>query len=64
MWDLWWTKWHWVRFFSEFFGFSLSAPSLHSRLGGVGLPLDPRAAGSNLAEAIIFKGDKNPQRFG
>jgi hypothetical protein len=24
MWDLWWTKWHWDRFFSEFFGFSLS----------------------------------------
>jgi hypothetical protein len=20
MWDLWWTKWHWDRFFSEFFG--------------------------------------------
>jgi hypothetical protein len=24
MWDLWWTKWHWYRFFSEFFGFALS----------------------------------------
>jgi hypothetical protein len=23
MWDLWWTKWHWGRFFSEFFGFPL-----------------------------------------
>jgi hypothetical protein len=21
MWDMWWTKWHWDRFFSEFFGF-------------------------------------------
>ena len=21
MWDLWWTKWHWDRFFPEFFGF-------------------------------------------
>jgi hypothetical protein len=21
MWDLWWTKWHWGRFFSEYFGF-------------------------------------------
>jgi hypothetical protein len=20
-WDLWWTKWHWDRFLSEFFGF-------------------------------------------
>jgi hypothetical protein len=24
MWDLWWTKWHWDKFFSEYFGFSLS----------------------------------------
>jgi hypothetical protein len=24
MWDLWWRKWHWDRFFSEFFGFPLS----------------------------------------
>jgi hypothetical protein len=24
MWDLWWTKWHWDRFFSEYFGFALS----------------------------------------
>jgi hypothetical protein len=23
-WDLWWTKWHWDRFFSESFGFPLS----------------------------------------
>jgi hypothetical protein len=22
MWDLWWRKWHWDRFFSEYFGFS------------------------------------------
>jgi hypothetical protein len=21
MWDLWWTKWHWGRSFSEYFGF-------------------------------------------
>jgi hypothetical protein len=24
MWNLWWTKWHWDRFFSEYFGFPLS----------------------------------------
>jgi hypothetical protein len=24
MWDLWWTKWHWDRFFSEYFDFLLS----------------------------------------
>jgi hypothetical protein len=24
MWDLWWTKWHWERVFSESFGFPLS----------------------------------------
>jgi hypothetical protein len=29
MWDLWWTKWHWDRFFSEYFGFLLSTSSFH-----------------------------------
>ena len=24
IWDLWWAKWHWDRFFSEYFGFPLS----------------------------------------
>jgi hypothetical protein len=24
MWDLWWTQWHWDRFFTEYFGFPLS----------------------------------------
>jgi hypothetical protein len=24
MWDLWWTKWHWDRFFAEYFSFPLS----------------------------------------
>jgi hypothetical protein len=24
VWDLWWTEWHWDRFFSEFFGSPLS----------------------------------------
>jgi hypothetical protein len=24
MWDLWWTKWHWDRFFFQYFGFPLS----------------------------------------
>jgi hypothetical protein len=23
MWDLWWTKWHWDRFFLAYFGFPL-----------------------------------------
>jgi hypothetical protein len=30
MWDLWWAKWHWERFFSEFFGFSVNI-SFHRR---------------------------------
>jgi hypothetical protein len=29
MWDLWWTKWHWDRFFTEFFSFSLSVSLFH-----------------------------------
>jgi hypothetical protein len=28
-WDLWWTKWHWDRSFSEFFGFPLSVSFHH-----------------------------------
>jgi hypothetical protein len=24
VWDLWWTKWHWDKFFSESLGFPLS----------------------------------------
>jgi hypothetical protein len=35
MWDLWWTKWHWGRFFSEFFGFfptNIIPPLLHIHL--------------------------------
>jgi hypothetical protein len=29
MWDLWWTKWHWDRSFSESFGFLLSVSFYH-----------------------------------
>jgi hypothetical protein len=29
MWDLWWIKWHWDRFFSEFLGFILSVSFHH-----------------------------------
>jgi hypothetical protein len=29
LWDLWWTKWHWDRFFSKFFGFPLSISFCH-----------------------------------
>jgi len=26
MWDLWWTKWHWYKFFSAYVGFALPIP--------------------------------------
>jgi hypothetical protein len=29
MWDLWWIDWHWDRFLSKSFGFSLSASFCH-----------------------------------
>jgi hypothetical protein len=29
MWDLWWTKWHWDRFLSEYFSFPLSVSFHH-----------------------------------
>jgi hypothetical protein len=37
MWDLWWAKWYWDRFFSEFFSFPLSYCStvaLHIHISG------------------------------
>jgi hypothetical protein len=43
MWDLWWTKWHWDRFFPENFGF---LPSFHS----TGAPLH----GKTKQKLIIF----------
>jgi hypothetical protein len=34
MWDLWWTKWHWDKFFSEYFGFSITIipPMFHTQI--------------------------------
>jgi hypothetical protein len=34
MWYLWWTKWHWDRFFPEYFGLPLSI-SLAALLGKI-----------------------------
>jgi len=31
-WDLWWRKWHWDRFFSEYFEFSLAISLFHTHL--------------------------------
>jgi hypothetical protein len=36
MWDFWWTKWHWDRFFREYFGFPLSMHSTGAPLLGKG----------------------------
>jgi hypothetical protein len=44
MWDLWWKKWHWDRFFPEYIGFP---PSIHS----TGAPLHGKTKKKNL---IIF----------
>jgi hypothetical protein len=44
MWDLWWTKLHWDRFFSEFFGFPCqyhSTAALHSPISPGGRTIDP-----------------------
>jgi hypothetical protein len=43
MWDFWWTKWHWDRYFLEYFGF---ACQFHS----TGAPL----LGKMKKELIIF----------
>jgi hypothetical protein len=34
MWDLWWTKWQWDRFFPEYFGFPCQFHSTGSPLLG------------------------------
>jgi hypothetical protein len=36
MWDLWWTKWHLDRFFSEYLGFPCQFHSTSAQLPGKG----------------------------
>jgi hypothetical protein len=61
MWNLWWTKWHWDRFFPEYFGFPLSI-SIHrcplkwkSRKNLIifitGLHKKPQGCGASVASA-------------
>ena len=52
MWDLWWTKWQRDRFFSQYFGFSLSVTfhrcpihTVHSSAASVGFVVDEVAKG-------------------
>jgi hypothetical protein len=60
MWDLWWTKWHWDRFFPEYFGFpcqfhSTSAPLLGKKKKLIiiitGLHNKPEGCGASLTSA-------------
>jgi hypothetical protein len=64
MWDLWWTKWHWDRFFSEYFGFVLSVSFHRAPLLGkgqkiiiiivisiTGLHKKPQGCGASVASA-------------
>jgi hypothetical protein len=56
MWDLWWTRWHCNRLFSEFFGFPLSISfhrgspysnitvALHTQISSVGRTIGPLLA--------------------
>jgi hypothetical protein len=32
MWDVWWKKWHWDRFLSKFFSFTLSVSFNHGSI--------------------------------
>jgi hypothetical protein len=74
--DLWWTKWHWDRFFPEYFGFSLSV-SFHrcyvTRKNGrklvfifiTGLHNEPQGCGASVAFAAgPFSTQKSPNCFG
>jgi hypothetical protein len=62
MWGLWWTKWHWERFFSELSVFSCQFPStgapLLVKLGKkqllifiIGLHKKPSGCGASVASA-------------
>jgi hypothetical protein len=53
MWDLWWTKWHWDRFFSKFFNFLLPI-SFHqgSILIYIILGINNRLTGGHSSEIV------------
>jgi hypothetical protein len=62
MWDLWWTKWHWDRFFPEYFGFPLSISFHLCSITGknekkviifiTGLHNKPQGCGASVASAV------------
>jgi hypothetical protein len=70
MWDLWWTKWHWDRFFPpEYFGFPCQFHSTCAALLGkmkkliifiIGLHNKPQGCGVSVASAVMsFTTKKN-----
>jgi hypothetical protein len=63
MWDLWWTKWHWYRFFLKYFGLSFQLHSTGALLHGkmkkkrlmlfiIGLQNKPQGCGASVASAV------------
>jgi hypothetical protein len=62
MWDLWWTKWHWDKFLSNFFGFPLSisfhrcSPKLISSGGWTICPVVAAVQRSRLTILKMSKG--------
>jgi hypothetical protein len=46
MWDLWWTKWHWDRFFPEYIVFPLSVSLI---IYSTGLHNMPEGFGASVA---------------
>jgi hypothetical protein len=70
MWDLRWTKWHWDRFFPEYFGFPLSISfhrcSITRRKEKTlivfitGLNNKPQGYGASVASAAGSFSTKNP----
>jgi hypothetical protein len=62
MWDLWWTKWHWDRFFSKYLGFPCQFHSTRAPLDRktkkliiiiflIGLHNKPQGCGAYVASA-------------
>jgi hypothetical protein len=60
MWDLWWTKWQWDRFFSEFFCFAVSLSFHHdSPCSYIAWETNNRPVGGRSSETSSYAIDMN-----
>jgi hypothetical protein len=61
MWDLWWTKWHWDKFFSKFFSFPCqcySTMALHTHIIW-GMNNRPTGSCSSQTEVLSYQHEQH-----